>query len=254
MMRGRQKARSGIAIAVTCLLVPIGLGAQSPGLAILADLPRLTELAKAGDRSAIPGTKMAFERAADKIERQRMALALVRLGEPDNRYWEFLQRHAEAAVASDIPYPLKIDGQGNTVRGNEFAPEFVAWCKERGVDPAVAAREALGSHSLDVLLVAMTADPRGFDLLLRALGARNYLLVLPAAQGLARLQDPRAVRPLIEASRRVPAEIGESIGAALVFFNDPDAQAAAERSIRDKAVLDAWRERALEGPKAVFGF
>jgi hypothetical protein len=197
---------------------------------------------------------MAFERAADKIDRQRIAMALVRLGETDNRYWEFLRRHAEAAVASDMPYPFKVDSRGETVRGNEFAPEFVAWCKQRGVEPGSAAAEALGSHVLDVLFVAMAADPRGFDLLLRALSARNYLLVLPAAQGLARLQDPRAVRPLIDASRRVPAEIGQTIGTALAFFNDADAQAAAERSIPDKAVLNAWRDRALEGPKAIFGF
>jgi len=82
----------------------------------------------------------------------------------------------------------------------------------------------------------------------------TYVVTSAAAQGPARLQDARAVRPLIEASRRVPAEIGETIGTALVFFNDPDAQAAAERSIPDKAVLNAWRERPLEGAKAIFGF
>lgn len=61
-----------------------------------------------------------------------------------------------------------------------------------------------------------------------------------AAKGLAKLQDPRAIPALIDAGRQNP---GEARGGtdALLFFDDPKAQAAAEELSDDKKILEGLR-------------
>jgi hypothetical protein len=72
---------------------------------------------------------------------------------------------------------------------------------------------------------------------------------------LARLQDQRAIQPIIRAGRRAPKAARDLFGTALVFFDDPEAQAAAEELIQDKRLLEAARERAkTRGPRGLFGF
>ncbi len=203
---------------------------------------RLTQL---GDKKAIPALKGAFERVEDKHKEQTIARALVALAEEDEFYWNFLVQYAKVAIESDMPFPLPFDSKGRGIKG-KLSLEFLAWAEENKVDPKVAAETGLYEMSHDVKVLAMAGDPRAFDLLLRGLESKNYLIASYAAQGLAKLQDKRAIRPIIQASKMAPAEAADFIARPLVFFDDPEAQRAAEEFIQNKVILDSLRKRAKE--------
>ncbi len=227
------------------------LGQEGTALPLTPE--HVEELLWREDAGAVPALREALRRVSDRFMKLRVAAALVRLGDPERSYWEFVVREASLAVDSDVPSPLAHDAQGRTIRG-KFSKEFLDWCTAKKVDCNAAADEALMWLPSYVLVLGTTADPRGFDILMRGLASKNHLIVANAAMGLARLQDRRAIRPIIEAARRAPSEAQSSIAEALVFFDDPEAQKAADELIPKRAVLESLRKRALKGPKAVFGF
>ncbi len=209
---------------------------------------------KRGDPKAIPALKEAFERSDDKFEKQTVAGVLLSFGVRDEQYLKYLIQFAKAAIESEIPFPLSYDSQGKGVKG-KFSPEFLAWAIQNKVDPGIAAGIVISQLPHDVMSLAMASDPRAFDLLLQGLESQNHMIVIVAAQGLAKLQDKRAIAPTIRACKRVPAEVADLIAQYLPFFDDPEAQKAAEEFIQNKAVLDEVRKRAREiGPKGIFGF
>lgn len=213
----------------------------------------VNRLRQLSDRKAVPALKEAFEKASTRNEKQAIAAALVGLREEDERYWEFLVGHAKQAIKSKMPFPLMFDTEGRAIKG-KFNPGFLAWCKQNNIDPRTAAADALYQQPRDVMFVGITGDPRAFDILLEALRSTNYLIVARAAQGLTRLQDKRAIKFIIQASKRAPLEVAAKIAEPLVFFDDPEAQAAAEELIQNKALLSSLRKRAGEkGVKGIFG-
>ncbi len=209
-------------------------------------------LRQLGDKKAIPALREAFKNAGARTEKQAIAAALVALGEDDDFYWEFLVKFAKRAIESEIPFPLMFDKEGRAIKG-KFNPEFIAWCERNNIEPRDAAADALYLQPTDVMFIGVTGDRRAFEILLQAIRSRNYLINVRAAQGLARLQDKRAIRPIILACDRAPSEIAPKIAESLVFFDEPEAQAAAVKFIRNKAVLDSLRKRSREkGSKGVF--
>lgn len=201
-------------------------------------------LAKAGATNAIPALKRQFDLKDEALLRAAIASALVRLGAKERTYWEFLTQHASAAVESDAPSIFLTDSQGRVVRGHgTFSSEFHAWAKSRNLDPAVAAQAQVYEFPNYVTFIGMTGDPRGRALLRRALSSRNYLVQAAAAKGLAKLQDKDSIPLIIRVCEKAPAEMAPLIAGALVFFDDQQAQAAADRFIPNKKTLEHLRKR-----------
>ena len=74
-----------------------------------------------------------------------------------------------------------------------------------------------------------------------------------AAQGLAVLQDKASIPLIIEAARKAPSEMQRFIAHALVAFDDPQARAAAEKLIPDKALLAELKQTVKEkGPRGLW--
>jgi hypothetical protein len=69
-------------------------------------------IAKAGAVQAIPALKDQFVRAKDVTTKAKIASGLVRLGEKDNTYWNYLEQQAALAVDSDIPDAVFSESQG----------------------------------------------------------------------------------------------------------------------------------------------
>lgn len=203
-----------------------------------------------GDKKAIPVLRKAFDQSSDKEEKQRIASQLLRAGVSDEQYLNFLIQHARKAIESNMPFPLALDEDGKPIK-RKYSAEFLAWCKEQGIDPNIAARNWANTYPIDVMRLINSMDPRASDTLLKGLESSNYIIVLAAAKGLARLQDKRAIRPIIESSKRVPTEITETLGLYLLYFDDAEAQSAAENLIRDQEKLNRMQkqvdERGLEG-------
>lgn len=201
---------------------------------------------------AIPVLKQQFAVHSDTLTRQALASALVRLGEADPMYWDFLADHARVAIESDAPFPSAFDAEGKLVP-RQLSPEFLAWANAHDMSPESASSVQVYGLPVDVTFLAATGDPRGLALLRRGLTSRNYFIQAVAAKGLARLQDTSSVPAIIDVCRKAPPQVSELIARALVFFNDARAQTAAETFIKNPEVLAELRRLNREkGPAGLF--
>lgn len=191
--------------------------------------------------------------ASDRLE---AAATLVRLGVDPGEAWRFISGVVTKTVADDLPNPVSDSdwAVGSKREMRPLAEAFVQRCAERELT-VEACRQALSEGEAAIYALGSTGDPRGRDRLLRALRLRYDGFVLLAIQGLARLNDPSSIEPIVEACRRLPAGAVRSMAASyLVFFEDQRAQAAAEELVTVKAILNARRRIAREkGLKGVFG-
>jgi HEAT repeat protein len=201
-------------------------------------------------QGVLPALEQQFAGATDVATQAIVANALVRLGDKDNKYWNFLLQQATLAVDSDLPDPFR-DSQGNAT-GRQLSPEFKAWIQAHHVDASTAINSALYDLPGKVMLLGETGDPRGIPLLRRALQSHNYQIVAWATKGLAQTQDKESIPLIIVAVQRAPPEYKSLIAESLAYFDDAQAQSAVDTYMpKDKATM-ARGERARG--RGVFGW
>lgn len=218
------------------------------------DWERIAEFLENGQYDqAIALWKESFERTEEKRDRQVIAARLVTHGVKDAEYFDYLAGYAREAIQSDMPCLVNFDDKGRTLRG-QTNEAFLAWCTEH----RLAAEECFQRQSdftQDVMKLANTGDPRAFDLLAQAMRSPNCMIVASAAHGLALIGDKRAIGPLQQAAERFPGEVAYVVAKALVYFDDPEAQAIARRVVSgeifarrrtDEEVFQSIRELALK--------
>jgi hypothetical protein len=177
-------------------------------------------LADAHAVQAIPLLKEQFPKAQDEILKLVIASALVRLGNKEEIYWNFLSDRAKPLVESTT---------------------------------AEVSSDQMYQHLLYLRGVAVTGDIRGLPLLRKALSSPNYIVEALGAKGLAKLQDRESIPLIIEACEKAPLYAKIAIAEPLVFFNDSRAQSAAERFIPDRSMLELFRKVSREkGPDGLF--
>jgi hypothetical protein len=203
----------------------------------------LANLLKRQDAGAVVELGRRFAASAVKLDKQKIAEVLLSRRQGDQPYFDFLAGFARQAVASDAPFPYGFDAAGKLIPG-KFSAEFLAWAAARKVEPANAVPKVFAEYPMDVYLLALTGDPRGTELLLKGLASPNFLVAYRSAFGLAKLQAKGAIPAIIAAADRAPGEGSELIARTLVLFEDPAAQAAAERLIKNKQLLQALRSNA----------
>ena len=212
----------------------------------------LQRIARAGAVDAIPVLHQQFVRTEEGFLKEAIASVLVRLGDKDRTYWDFLETHAREVIQTDAPFPVPFDTQGNTVK-KQLSQEFLEWAKTNQVDPQAAATAQMQTVPAQISFLAATGDQRGLELLRRAMASRNYFVQAIAARGLAKLQDVDSVPLIITACKRAPAEAAALIARSLVFFNTSQAQSAAETFIKNREVLDELRKLSRDkGADALF--
>ena len=186
---------------------------------------------------AIPALKDQFSRSQDTFTKEKIADALVRLGDKDDTYWNFLVAQATPVIES--PDPRVYDAQGKAVRG-PLSPEFVAWAKSNDLpaDPVYMLPARVG-------LLAETGDPRGIPLLRRGLLSPNHLIQSEAARGLGKIHDKASIPLIIDACRNAPPEGAAIIARSLLYFDDPQARSAVDKYMPAdtvKAYREAWAQ------------
>jgi len=199
------------------------------------------ELAKAGAVEAIPGLEQQFKRSLDVRLKDSIASALVRLGDKDQTYWDYLKDRTEAAINSTAPFPMAFDSHGQFIP-KQLTPTFMAWAKAHFVSPEEESAAQIYEAPGPVLQFGSTHDSRGRALLQRALLSPNYYIQHAGARGLALLQDKDSIPLIIEACGKAPAAMAEMIALPLVAFNDRRAESAIEMFVRNRALLDAQRD------------
>jgi HEAT repeat protein len=206
-------------------------------------------IANAGAVQAVPVLEEQFKRATDVDTKLSIAAGLVKLKDRDDTYWNFLLEQATLAVDSNIPDPVFSESQGKVVM---LGPELITWADAHSVSVNTALQYARYDYPSKVLPLATTGDPRGIPLLRRALQARNYLIVLWGAMGLAQIQDKESIPLIIAAAKRAPPGSDMAIAEPLIYFDDAQAQSAVDTYMpKDRAAI--YREARARG-MGVFGW
>lgn len=200
------------------------------------------KLAQAGSVEAIPMLEQKFQKAEDTTDKAHIASALVRLGDKNPVYWDFLVQEARRVVESGAPDFLNYDSQGKALEGP--SPAFVAWAKAHNVSVGAAAQQQMYGAPAIIGLLGLTSDPRAIPLLRLGLSSPNHQVVIFAALGLAQIQDQGSISLIVDACRRAPAEAASGIARALVYFDNPEAQDAVNKYLPDKVATAARAARA----------
>jgi HEAT repeat protein len=179
--------------------------------------------------------KKNFLNTQDELDKARAASALIGLGEKDDIYWDFLLRMETSLLEGEASSVVKNDSQGKPIEGPSSEE---AWAKQNRED-----NEMLTF----VELVAETRDPRGVQLLRRALSSPNSETQNIAASGLARAQDKDSVSLIIDVCKNAPPDVAAVIASnALVYFDDPRAQSAVDKYL-SKETAKFVREQKANG-------
>ena len=205
-------------------------------------------IAKAGAVEAVPILKEQFARSQDRLVQTKIASAIVRLGDKDDIYWDFLVKQVTPALESDGPDFMNFDPQAKTGAGP--SPEFIAWAKAHNAPPngpnGTAAEDAMYWFPGKVMLLGLTGDHRAIPLLRQALLSPNHMIETAAANGLAEIQDKESIPLVIEACKKAPPAAAALIAESLVYFDDAEAQSAVDTYVsKDRAKI--LREARAQG-------
>lgn len=192
---------------------------------------------------AIPALREQFIRSNDQLTKAKIANALVRLGDNDDAYWNFLVELATPAIESDAPDFMNLDPQAKTASGPSAA--YVAWAKAHNLPPGDG-EDAMVWLPGKVILLASTDDRRAVPLLRRGLLNPNHMIEFESARGLAEIQDKDSIPLIINACKNAPPAAAELIARSLVYFDDADAQNAFDKYV-PKDMAKVYRDDRARG-------
>jgi len=208
-------------------------------------------VAHAGRIDAIPILENKFVHTQDPVDKAKIAGVLVRLGDKNDTYWDFLAGVVTVAVDSDAPDVADSDAQGKSLPG--LSPKFIAWAKAHNIPPAEAASNATYVLPAEVMMLGDTRDRRAIPLLRRALHSPNYLIVSAAADGLAEIGDEASVPLIISACKDAPVDARGAIAESLVYFDDAQAQKIVDKFV-PKEIAETRRKERASGKKGPFDY
>jgi HEAT repeat protein len=216
---------------------------RAPPYPIFA-IRRLMEI---GGPAVIPDLEQAFTRERGEAAREFLAAALIDLGDTKQEYFDYVATRAATAVASGLPSPVQLgtreEPAGSPPRLNAA---FVHWVRLHDIGLESAVQQATFEIPTAVEALGEADDPRSRSIFLQGLRSPNIFVVFAAALGLARLQDRKAVPSIITAATREPCQERRMIAKALLYFDTPKAQHAAEHLIADPVLLHRWRVEVKE--------
>ncbi|MDQ2842728.1 MAG: HEAT repeat domain-containing protein [Acidobacteriota bacterium] len=183
-------------------------------------------IAVGGAVQAIPDLKKQFDLSQDQSSKDSIASALVKLGDKDPTWWDYLTKEAADAIVSDAPSAAQFDSKGKFVPGP--SPEFIAWAKAHNLKTDSALQAATSEFPAKVLFLGESGDRRAIPLLRQALSSPNVMIQTFAVRELAQFQDKASIPLIIGACQQAPADAAYAIASGLRLFDDPRAQGAAK--------------------------
>ena len=186
----------------------------------------IEQIAKNSAKQAIPDLEKQFDVAPDKLLKGKIAGALVRLGDVNPKYWNFLTQGALDAIASDIPLQTVV------AQSREGAPEppapLAAWAKAHNMSIDAALQLAMIDLPYKISFLGLSNDARAVPLLRQALTSQDVFVVVFAADGLAAMNDKASIASIVDACRRLPPNAASAVASSLEAWNDPTAKKAAK--------------------------
>jgi hypothetical protein len=112
---------------------------------------------------AIRVLEAQFGPTKDAVLKAQIACTLIRQGDKDNIYWNFLATKASEVMQDPPPFPGP-DSQGK-YSPDAFNSAAIAWAKKHGISADQAMEQVLYSQPGFVLTLAVTEDRRAIPLL-----------------------------------------------------------------------------------------
>jgi HEAT repeat protein len=198
---------------------------------------------------AIPALKEQFARVQEPLSKAQIASVLLKLGDKDETYWDFLVKLS--TLVTDAPDFWSYDSQGKLVPGP--TAEFIAWAKASNLSAAEMGEWPQYWLPGPIAALGMSGDPRAVPILQQGLSSRNHMIEMAAAKGLAEFQDKDSIPLIIEACKKAPAGAADVIAESLVYFDDLDAQRAVDTYIaKDRARM--LREARAQGKRTPWSY
>ena len=205
-----------------------------------ASIYYVEQIAEAKAVQAVPMLEEKFVRTKNHLDKAHIASALVRLGDRNEIYWDYLVKLAGWVI--DAPGLYSYDSQGKMVPGS--GQQFIEWAKAHSLSPTEIGEWPQYWIAGPVGLLGMTGDPRAVPVLRRGLLSPNHMVEIFAAKGLAEIGDEGSVPFMIEACKRAPPDAATAIAMSLVYFDDPKAQEAVDKYLPKQAAKLEREDRA----------
>lgn len=193
---------------------------------------------------AIPALKLQFAGNNDVEKKRRIASALVKLGERDGPYWNFLVIRANQSLQDEPPNPFEFDSNGKAIA--KPTEGLKKWAESHHMPLGDALMESMKLAGEPIMDLARADDPRAIPILRKALGSKYFFTRVDAARGLAALHDAESVPAIVQACEKSPKEVAGAIAQSLVYFDDPAAQHALESYV-PKGTVEALRTKRAQG-------
>lgn len=195
---------------------------------------------------AVPELEKQFLLTDDPLDKAQIAQVLVKLKDPNPRYWDYLLALVTPILNNPSPNPIAKDSSEKSV--GRISPAFEAWVHAFKLDPPEALQNAVYVYPAFFLALAETEDSRAIPLLRWAVSVENELIAAVASLGLASFNDKASIPLIIAAARKASSSGTVVIAESLGYFDDPRAQAAVDELVpKDKVTL--LRERIRKGER-----
>ncbi|MGH7884591.1 MAG: hypothetical protein ACRENO_02710 [Thermodesulfobacteriota bacterium] len=187
-----------------------------------------------------------FEEAEHEVHKSLYASLLLRLGVDDEKYFNYLNDLAETIIRDDRPFPLKIDENGNEIKG-QTSDEFQDWCQKNNIEINLCVTEYFRIYPAIISYLGLTNDETFFSYLETGIFSPNLGLVLGSANGLGILGDERGISLIEKALNETDNKSKQFyIAIPLLFFNDSYAQNLAENYIKNKKQIEIFKKYSEE--------
>jgi hypothetical protein len=155
---------------------------------------------EAGQARAIPILEDLFAHGATAETKPWIASELVKLGDKDDSYWNYVVDLATDELENGPPDFMSFDEDGKESAGP--SPEFLKWAKAHHISSESFSFETVMPVRFGMLIV--TKDPRAIPLLRRGLLSPNHVVERIAASGLVALKDRDSIPEIVEAASGRP--------------------------------------------------
>lgn len=208
----------------------------------------LNQIGRLRAKETTPALEKQFFASREELDKAQIAQVLVRLGDSNPTYWNYLEQRVSKVLDNPSPSPIATDSQGKELPG--VSPAFEAWVDANKLDPPTALQNATIVDPAYVVLLGETGDMRAIPLLRRALSSSNYLIAASASGELAELKDEDSASLVADAASKAPPKAAALIAEPLGYLKSSEAQTAFTRYVpRDRA--NAVRERVQLGQSPV---
>jgi len=165
----------------------------------------------------------------DDLRKWSILVHLLYVEDPSRRldYLDLLHESVRSILEEGRPFPYLLTEEGQLVpsasgEGHHVSELFLEWVEARDLE-LQEELDRVVVEATPLVLLSKIADSYSSDVLLAALESPNFLVVIPAIGGVARLRDESSLEAVIKALKRFPLLQQQALATSLLPFENEEA-------------------------------